>query len=63
MQFGKELIEFQLIQHRLVAMLQELVGMQLYCMRLAQLETTGRMTDTIAVAGEAEQHHARPARS
>jgi glutaryl-CoA dehydrogenase len=47
-QFGKELIEFQLIQHRLVAMLQELVGMQLYCMRLAQLETTGRMTDTIA---------------
>ncbi len=47
-QFGKELIEFQLIQHRLVAMLQELVGMQLYCMRLAQLEMTGRMTDTIA---------------
>jgi glutaryl-CoA dehydrogenase len=47
-QFGKELIEFQLIQHRLVNMLQELVGMQLYCMRLAQLEMTGRMTDTIA---------------
>jgi glutaryl-CoA dehydrogenase len=47
-QFGKELIEFQLIQQRLVGMLQELVGMQLYCMRLAQLETTGRMTDTIA---------------
>ena len=47
-QFGKELIEFQLIQQRLVSMLQELVGMQLYCMRLAQLEMTGRMTDTIA---------------
>ncbi len=47
-QFGKELIEFQLIQQRLVGMLQELVGMQLYCMRLAQLEMTGRMTDTIA---------------
>jgi glutaryl-CoA dehydrogenase len=47
-QFGKELIEFQLIQQRLVNMLQELVGMQLYCMRLAQLEMTGRMTDTIA---------------
>jgi glutaryl-CoA dehydrogenase len=47
-QFGKELIEFQLIQHRLVGMLQELVGMQLYCMRLAQLEMSGRMTDTIA---------------
>ena len=29
-------------------MLQELVGMQLYCMRLAQLEMSGRMTDTIA---------------
>jgi glutaryl-CoA dehydrogenase len=36
-QFGKHLIEFQLIQQRLVTMLQELVGMQLYCMRLAQL--------------------------
>ena len=47
-QFGKELIEFQLIQQRLVNMLQELVGMQLYCMRLAQLEMSGRMTDTIA---------------
>ena len=29
-------------------MLQELVRMQLYCMRLAQLETTGRLTDVIA---------------
>ena len=47
-QFGKRLVEFQLVQHRLVGMLQELVGMQLYCMRLAQLETTGRLTDTVA---------------
>jgi glutaryl-CoA dehydrogenase len=47
-QFGKQLAEFQLIQYRLVQMLQELVGMQLYCMRLAQLEMTGRLTDTIA---------------
>jgi glutaryl-CoA dehydrogenase len=47
-QFGKQLAEFQLIQYRLVQMLQELVGMQLYCMRLAQLEMTGRLTDTIS---------------
>jgi glutaryl-CoA dehydrogenase len=47
-QFGKHLIEFQLIQQRLVTMLQELVGMQLYCMRLAQLEANGRLTDVIA---------------
>jgi glutaryl-CoA dehydrogenase len=47
-QFGKHLVEFQLIQQRLVLMLQELVGMQLYCMRLAQLEMTGRLTDVIA---------------
>ena len=47
-QFGKQLAEFQLIQYRLVRMLQELVGMQLYCMRLAQLEMTGRLTDTIS---------------
>jgi len=47
-QFGKQLVEFQIIQQRLVRMLQEVVGMQLYCMRLAQLQSAGRLTDTIA---------------
>jgi glutaryl-CoA dehydrogenase len=47
-QFGKQLVEFQLVQARLVHMLQEVVGMQLYCLRLAQLHDTGGLTDTIA---------------
>jgi glutaryl-CoA dehydrogenase len=48
MQFGKRLVEFQLVQARLVHMLQEVVGMQLYCMRLAQLNTRGELDDTVA---------------
>jgi glutaryl-CoA dehydrogenase len=47
-QFGKRLVEFQLVQSRLVRMLQEVVGMQLYCMRLAQLSMQGRLDDTVA---------------
>lgn len=47
-QFGKRLVEFQLVQSRLVHMLQEVVGMQLYCMRLAQLGARGVLDDTVA---------------
>jgi glutaryl-CoA dehydrogenase len=47
-QFGKRLIEFQLVQARLVHMLQEVVSMQLYCMRLAQLNERNDLADTIA---------------
>jgi glutaryl-CoA dehydrogenase len=47
-QFGKRLVEFQLVQARLVHMLQEVVGMQLYCMRLAQLNARGELDDTVA---------------
>jgi glutaryl-CoA dehydrogenase len=47
-QFGKRLIEFQIVQARLVRMLQELVGMQLYCMRVAQLKAGEQLRDTIA---------------
>ena len=36
------------MQARLVHMLQEVVGMQLYCMRLAQLHQKGELNDTIA---------------
>src|SRR4051794_30277090 len=47
-QFGKRLVEFQLVQARLVHMLQEVVGMQLFCMRLAQLHERGELDDTVA---------------
>ena len=47
-QFGKRLVEFQLVQSRLVKMLQEIVGMQLYCLRLAELGGRGELHDTIA---------------
>jgi glutaryl-CoA dehydrogenase len=47
-QFGKRLVEFQLVQARLVHMLQEVVGMQLYCARLAQLNGRGELDDTVA---------------
>jgi glutaryl-CoA dehydrogenase len=41
-QFGRRLVEFQLVQARLVHMLQEVVGMQLFCMRLAKLNNTSK---------------------
>jgi glutaryl-CoA dehydrogenase len=47
-QFGKRLVEFQLVQARLVHMLQKVVGMQLFCMRLAQLHQRGELDDTVA---------------
>ena len=47
-QFGKALIEFQIVQDRLVKMLAEVVAMQLYCFRTAQLGDQGKLTDTIA---------------
>jgi glutaryl-CoA dehydrogenase len=48
MQFGKPLTAFQIVQERLVRMLAELCGMQLYCLRLGRLIEEGRLTDTIA---------------
>ena len=47
-QFGKPLASFQMIQDKLVKMLAEVTGMQLYCMQLARLEEAGHLTDTIA---------------
>lgn len=47
-QFGRPLSSFQLVQDKLVRMLAEVTGMQLYCMRLARLADAGRLTDTIA---------------
>jgi glutaryl-CoA dehydrogenase len=60
-QFGKPLCGFQLIQERLVRMLSEITGMQLYCMQLARLEEAGQLTDTIA--GLAKYNNSRKARA
>jgi glutaryl-CoA dehydrogenase len=59
-QFGKPLAAFQIIQERLVRMLAEITGMQLYCMQLARLEEAGRLSDTIA--GLAKLNNTRKAR-
>ena len=59
-QFGKPLCAFQIVQDRLVKMLAEVTGMQLYCMQLARLEETSRLTDTIA--GLAKLNNTRKAR-
>src|SRR5215212_3104553 len=59
-QFGKPLCSFQIVQDRLVKMLAEVTGMQLYCMQLARLEETGRLTDMIA--GLAKLNNTRKAR-
>ena len=47
-QFGKPLTKFQLVQDKLVRMLAEVTAMQLYCMRLARLQESGQLTDTIS---------------
>jgi glutaryl-CoA dehydrogenase len=47
-QFGKPLVGFQIVQDRLVKMLAEIVAMQLYCFRTAQLHDAGKLADTIA---------------
>jgi glutaryl-CoA dehydrogenase len=47
-QFGKPLVAFQIVQERLVRMLAEICGMQLYCLRLGRLIEEGKLSDTIA---------------
>ncbi|MBO3749367.1 acyl-CoA dehydrogenase family protein [Streptosporangiaceae bacterium NEAU-GS5] len=59
-QFGKRLTGFQIVQERLVTMLAELCGMQLYCLRLGRLIEEGRLSDTIAAL--AKMHNTRKAR-
>jgi glutaryl-CoA dehydrogenase len=59
-QFGRPLVGFQIVQERLVRMLAELCGMQLYCLRLGRLIEEGRLTDTIAAL--AKMHNTRVAR-
>jgi glutaryl-CoA dehydrogenase len=47
-QFGKPLVSFQLIQHKLARMLAEVTTMQLLCLRLSQLVDAGKMTAGMA---------------
>ncbi|MDQ1083084.1 MULTISPECIES: acyl-CoA dehydrogenase family protein [Microbacterium] len=60
MQFGKPLARFQMVQERLAQMLDELTAMQLYCRRLADLETSGGLRPT--QASLAKYHNTRAAR-
>jgi len=60
-QFGKPLVEFQLIQERLVGMLAKVTSMQLYCRRLADLALAGRVEPTLA--GLAKAHNTSTARA
>ena len=59
-QFGRPLCSFQIVQDRLVKMLAEVTGMQLYCMQLARLASAGRLSDTMA--GLAKMNNTRKAR-
>ena len=47
-QFGKTLVNFQIVQNRLVKMLAEVCSMQLICRQLGRLQNEGALTDTIA---------------
>lgn len=60
-QFGKKLAGFQIVQERLANMLSQLTAMQLYCLRLAQLDEAGLLTPTQASLGK--YHNTRTARS
>ena len=59
-QFGRPLASFQIIQQRLVNMLAELTGMQLYCLQIGRLAERGQLSDTIA--GLAKLNNTRKAR-
>ncbi|KZE89205.1 acyl-CoA dehydrogenase family protein [Microbacterium sp. TNHR37B] len=59
-QFGKPLARFQMVQERLAQMLADLTSMQLYCRRLADLESAGVLRPT--QASLAKYHNTRTAR-
>jgi len=51
-QFGKPLARFQIVQDKLVRMLCEITAMQLYCLRIGQLDESDELSDTIAALGK-----------
>ncbi|MDR6868081.1 glutaryl-CoA dehydrogenase [Microbacterium resistens] len=59
-QFGKPLAKFQMVQERLTHMLEDLTSMQLFCRRMADLETAGELRPT--QASLAKFHNTRAAR-
>lgn len=59
-QFGKHLAQHQLIQERLTRMLSDLVSMQLYMVRVAELEAAGKLKATQAAL--AKYNNTRTAR-
>jgi glutaryl-CoA dehydrogenase len=59
-QFGKALINFQIIQNKLSSMLANVTSMQLLCLRLSQLQAEGKMT--APMASLAKMNNARLAR-
>ena len=60
-QFGRSLAHNQIIQQRLVRMLADVTAMQLYCIQIAHLAETGKLTDTLA--GLAKLHNTSKARA
>ncbi len=60
-QFGRPLASFQIVQQRLVRMLADLTGMQLYCMQIGRLADVGKLSPTIA--GLAKMNNTSTARS
>lgn len=59
-QFGKPLVNFQLIQSKLVHMLAEITSMQFLCLRLSQLAAEGKLT--AGMASLAKMNNAAKAR-
>jgi glutaryl-CoA dehydrogenase len=59
-QFGRPIAGFQLVQARLATMAAELTAMQLYCLRLAELQQADRMTGPMASL--AKLHNVRRAK-
>jgi len=59
-QFGKALVNFQIIQNKLASMLANVTSMQLLCLRLSQLQAEGKMTGSMASL--AKMNNARLAR-
>jgi glutaryl-CoA dehydrogenase len=59
-QFERPIAGFQLVQAKLATMASELTAMQLYCLRLAELQEADRMTG--AMASLAKLHNVRCAK-